>query len=119
MEMVSCGSCFWIVKFLDGTGHASILHMATVSFAPARKLALVDGVFSPCASHIVHPDQAGTCAQKARAVANWTFIFFYVGLTILQQEFMVLKLLLMKCLCSPALNRVFTASKWSLQFCLF
>lgn len=49
---------------LDSAGHASILHMATVSFAPARKLALVDGVFGSHASHIVHPDQTGTCTQR-------------------------------------------------------
>lgn len=51
---------------LDGTGHTSVLHMATVSFAPARKLALVEGVFSPCAGHIIHPDQTSTCTQKTR-----------------------------------------------------
>lgn len=51
---------------LDGTGHTSVLHMATVSFAPAGKLALVEGVFSPCAGHIVHPDQTSTCTQKTR-----------------------------------------------------
>lgn len=57
---------------LDSTGHTSILHMATVSFAPARKLALVEGVFSPCAGHIVHPDQTSTCTQKTSG-GFWTF----------------------------------------------
>lgn len=36
----------------------------------------------------------------------------------LQQGFMALESLLMKCLCSPALNRVFTASKWAVLFVL-
>lgn len=60
----------------DNTGHTSILHVATVSFAPARKFALVDGVFIPRARHIVHPDQTSTWTQKPRereGVRNWTF----------------------------------------------
>lgn len=49
---------------LDSTGHSGVLYMATVGFGPAGKLALVDGVFSPCAGNIIHPDETRTCTQK-------------------------------------------------------
>lgn len=104
----------------DNTGHTSILHVATVSFAPARKFALVDGVFSPRARHIIHPDQTSTWTQKHRdrerggggeggGVKSWTFYsevrtFYQPNSTVLhpvlQQDFIALKWLLMKCLCS-------------------
>lgn len=64
---------FWCSSGLDGAGYTSILHMATVGFAPARKLTLVDGVFSPCTSYIIHPDQTSTCAQrKMYHIMVWT-----------------------------------------------
>lgn len=76
----------------DGTGHAGVLHMAAVRFAPAGKLALVDGVFSPGASHVVHPDQTGTCEHRKKKTrersSNWTLVFSRAALdsTLLHPE---------------------------------
>lgn len=55
---------------LDDAGHTGVLHVAAVGFGPAGEGTLVDGVFSPCTRHVVHPDQTGTCtgAQKTHTV---------------------------------------------------
>ncbi|MEQ2178710.1 hypothetical protein GOODEAATRI_016932 [Goodea atripinnis] len=42
--------------------------MAAVRFGPAGKLTLVDGVFSPRASNIVHPDHTSTCTEKVKTM---------------------------------------------------
>lgn len=61
----ACGRCS-IVEVSDNARHTSILHVATVGFAPARKLTLVDGVFGPNARHVIHPDQSTTCTQRRK-----------------------------------------------------
>lgn len=49
------------LRGLGGTGHASVLHVAAVGFAPARKFTLVDGVLGPYAGNVIHPDQTRAC----------------------------------------------------------
>lgn len=48
---------------LDGAGDAGIFHVATIGFAPAGELTLVDGVLIPYAGHIVHPNQTTTWTE--------------------------------------------------------
>lgn len=55
--------------------------MATVGLRPAGELALVNGVLSPCARHIIHPNQASAFKidRQEEEEEKEGYYLFYIG----------------------------------------